>query len=251
MNRRQIMASALAFPASGLALAGSENWSYRILNGGFDGTAYSLGLHVVLAKGWKTYWRSPGSGGIPPSIEVTGSNIASSNFDCPLPQRFRGEDGETIGYKHEVVFPIHVTPLDPGKPVEAAIGAFLGVCDVICIPAKIDEIVQLKPVKGKTADYMLWQNWVDRVPLISKATINVTAVGTTLELSLNQPADDVFIEFLDGIPHFAPKPVFSATRNFAAIEIKGASNEADLRGRKIRITIVLNGKGLEEDRLVL
>jgi len=33
-----------------------------------------LGLEFALAPGWKTYWRSPGEGGLPPALDWTGSS---------------------------------------------------------------------------------------------------------------------------------------------------------------------------------
>jgi suppressor for copper-sensitivity B len=40
---------------------------------GPDAEMISAGLHLQLEEGWKTYWRSPGEVGIPPSIDWAGS----------------------------------------------------------------------------------------------------------------------------------------------------------------------------------
>ena len=48
-----------------------------------DTRSISAGLHLELSKGWKTYWRSPGEVGIPPSIDWAGSeNIAEVAFSA-------------------------------------------------------------------------------------------------------------------------------------------------------------------------
>ena len=42
-------------------------------------------IRLTLAPGWKTYWRAPGEGGIPPAFGWAGSqNIASTAFQVSL-----------------------------------------------------------------------------------------------------------------------------------------------------------------------
>ncbi|HCX68676.1 MAG TPA: hypothetical protein DHK64_14410, partial [Rhodobiaceae bacterium] len=58
----------------------------------------SAGLHLELSKGWKTYWRSPGEVGIPPSIDWAGSeNIENVEFLWPAPERFTAFGIENFG----------------------------------------------------------------------------------------------------------------------------------------------------------
>ena len=50
----------------------------------------SAGLFLELKDEWKTYWRSAGQVGTPPSIDWTGStNVKSVNFHWPAPKRFK------------------------------------------------------------------------------------------------------------------------------------------------------------------
>ena len=73
------------------------------------------GVHVKLADGWKTYWRQPGEAGVPPGFDWAGSvNVAEARVLFPVPQRLI-EAGMSLGYKHEVVFPVEITPSDPGQ----------------------------------------------------------------------------------------------------------------------------------------
>ncbi|HIC65758.1 MAG TPA: hypothetical protein EYO87_07165, partial [Paracoccus sp.] len=79
----------------------------------------SAGLYLRLGKDWKTYWRSPGEVGIPPSIDWSGSsNVAETEFLWPAPQRFTAFGIENFGYHEEVVFPISITLKNPDAPVE-------------------------------------------------------------------------------------------------------------------------------------
>src|SRR5262249_9204848 len=44
-----------------------------------SGERVRLGLHFVLAPGWKIYWRAPGDAGLPPSLAWEGSrNLAAA-----------------------------------------------------------------------------------------------------------------------------------------------------------------------------
>ncbi|MEO1239771.1 MAG: protein-disulfide reductase DsbD domain-containing protein, partial [Pseudomonadota bacterium] len=48
---------------------------------------HMAGLDIALAEGWKTYWRSPGDGGIPPRLLLEpNENIKSVRLAWPTPQ---------------------------------------------------------------------------------------------------------------------------------------------------------------------
>ena len=99
----------------------------------------SAGLHLKLAEGWKTYWKSPGEVGIPPEIDWEGStNIAEVRFLWPAPTRFRAFGIENYGYKKEVVFPLQVTLKEPGQPVDFRANVSLLVCSEVCVPQNFE-----------------------------------------------------------------------------------------------------------------
>ncbi len=96
-------------------------------------------LHVTLADGWKTYWRSPGDAGIPPEFDWANSqNVASVQFIWPTPDVFSTNGMRTIGYHKELVLPIRVTPRDPSRPVVLNAHIEMGVCSDICVPTFVD-----------------------------------------------------------------------------------------------------------------
>lgn len=102
-----------------------------------DGS-HMAALHLVMAQGWKTYWRSPGDAGIPPSFDWTGSeNVRSVRFHWPRPEVFSLNGLNTIGYKGDLVLPIEVIPADPSLPVRLKAAVDLGVCSDICLPASL------------------------------------------------------------------------------------------------------------------
>jgi DsbC/DsbD-like thiol-disulfide interchange protein len=105
-------------------------------------------LELVLAPGWKTYWRSPGDAGIPPQFDWSGSaNVGAVRYHWPAPVVFDTNGVRSIGYHDVLVLPVEITPVDPGQPITLQAKVDLGVCNDICIPATIDVAVDL-PVAG-------------------------------------------------------------------------------------------------------
>jgi len=98
-------------------------------------SSISAGLELNLAEGWKTYWRSPGEVGIPPSINWEAStNISEVEFLWPAPKRFRAFGIENFGYQGTVVFPLRIVLENPGQPAQLSAAVNLLICSSICIP---------------------------------------------------------------------------------------------------------------------
>ena len=107
---------------------------YQMENG-----AFMSALDLSLAPGWKTYWRSPGDAGIPPSFDWSGSdNVKSVRIHWPAPEVFHVNGMQTIGYHDRLILPVEITPADPSQPVRLRVRMDLGVCDEICLPASLD-----------------------------------------------------------------------------------------------------------------
>ncbi len=140
IGRTPLLLALLLHPAlPALATTQDEVLSAGFLNGwSLDGGGHMAAVELVLAPGWKTYWRSPGDAGIPPSFDWSGSqNVKSVRIHWPAPSVFHTNGMQTIGYHDRVVLPVEVTPLDPARPIRLDLGLELGVCDEICIPASV------------------------------------------------------------------------------------------------------------------
>jgi len=95
-------------------------------------------LRLDLADGWKTYWRAPGDAGIPPQFDWSGSeNVASVRFHWPTPTVFDLNGMRTIGYKHQLLLPLEITPRDPTLPIRLNASIDMGVCHDICVPVSL------------------------------------------------------------------------------------------------------------------
>ena len=103
-----------------------------------DGTRLA-GLRLTMKDGWKTYWRTPGEAGIPPTFDWSASkNVASVRMLWPRPVVFSSFGMQTIGYAGRVVLPMVVTPKDSSLPIHLALTADLGVCKDICVLERFD-----------------------------------------------------------------------------------------------------------------
>ncbi len=112
-----------------------------------DGTRMAA-LHLTLAPGWHTYWRSPGEAGIPPRFDWTGShNLASVAFRWPQPQIFDQNGLRTLGYTGDVILPMEITAAADG-PVTLNAAIELGVCDTICVPISLTVTGDLSQASG-------------------------------------------------------------------------------------------------------
>ena len=120
-------------------LSGQLRPGWKMENGG-----HMAAIELVLAPGWKTYWRSPGDAGIPPTFNWSGSeNVKAVRIHWPAPSVFNTNGMQTIGYHDRVVLPVEVTPEDPGRPIRLKVRMDLGVCDEICLPAALDLVSDL------------------------------------------------------------------------------------------------------------
>ncbi len=126
-------------------------------------TVLHAGIEIKLAPGWKTYWRYPGDSGVPPRFDFSASeNTRSVDVQWPAPQRFVDEDGNSIGYKDEVVLPLHIVPQDAGKPVMLRLKVDYAICEKLCVPA--DATAELKLPGSSSSNEALLAAAEARVP---------------------------------------------------------------------------------------
>ena len=130
-----------AFAASG-SWVSSQYVQARLLAsvaGTGDLKSVPVAVEVQLDDSWKTYWRSPGDAGLPPTLDWAGStNLKSESLLYPKPERLTLLGIQTFGYKHHVVFPIDAVPTTPGQPLDLKLKLDILVCAELCIPKTFD-----------------------------------------------------------------------------------------------------------------
>ena len=114
-----------------------------------DGTRIAA-IRFTLAKGWKTYWRTPGEGGIPPQFHWKGSrNLGNVAITWPTPDVFHQNGMRTIGYEDELILPLVIAPRRDGQPVQLVGQIDLGVCKDICMPETVNIKAMLDTASAK------------------------------------------------------------------------------------------------------
>ncbi|HHT1316150.1 TPA: protein-disulfide reductase DsbD family protein [Klebsiella michiganensis] len=85
-------------------------------------------LSIELASGWKTYWRSPGEGGVAP--QIIWNNGEQARWYWPAPSRFKISGLTTQGYHDRVAIPMTIAAA-PGDVLEGTLT--LSTCSNVCL----------------------------------------------------------------------------------------------------------------------
>jgi len=171
--------SFLTFAATGLAatILGSPasaemgDWvegdvvDVRLVATARDGEAPVAVVEMRLDPGWKSYWRTPGEGGLPPTFDFTISgNAVAAEIGYPAPHRYN--DGYTVSnvYEGRVIFPIELAGMSLAAPIALDLSLGLGVCETICIPMTIETSVTLVPDEIDAAALALFEEGTALLP---------------------------------------------------------------------------------------
>ncbi len=134
--------------------------------GVFENKMYA-GLRYTVSPGYKTYWKTPGYGGISPEINFSESQNLVKAEILWLPPKVKESFGLTnYVYDGDIVIPVEITPNDPALPVIIRWKANYGYCDKQCLPGE--------------ASGMLVQNAQDKLSENNKITASLAAVPKTI-----------------------------------------------------------------------
>lgn len=141
----------------------------RLLSGRTTTTTTEIpaAIEIVLAPGWKTYWRYPGDAGVPPRFDLAASeNVADVIALFPAPQRFKDGSGTSIGYSEKVVIPLRITPKDASQPVTLRATIDYAICEKLCVPVEAKAMLKLAPASAPTRSSI--DEALKRVPRASR-----------------------------------------------------------------------------------
>jgi suppressor for copper-sensitivity B len=161
------------------------------------------GLHVRLDPGWRIYWRSPGTAGLPPTLDWTESaNLREAVLRWPAPKRFELFGLQSYGYADEVVLPIEARLAEPGAATALRAAVEYLICREICIPGSARVALDLPagPPAPSAAAHLI-ERFAGRVPVAAE-TARVTLAAETGDgaLTVTARADrpfsapDLFVE---------------------------------------------------------
>ncbi|MCT2539933.1 protein-disulfide reductase DsbD domain-containing protein [Sedimentimonas flavescens] len=156
-------------------------------------------LRIALDQGWKTYWRSPGDAGIPPSFNFTDSrNVAAVEMHWPAPEVFDQNGLRSVGYHDELILPLAITPADPTQPVALSADLELGICHDVCVPVSLEVS---KDLQGPGAPNETIRAAMTAQPRPieggARCTVEPIADGMRVTALIDLPADQARDAFLE------------------------------------------------------
>ncbi|MGU3414678.1 protein-disulfide reductase DsbD family protein [Enterobacteriaceae bacterium C34A] len=207
-------------------------------------------LDVALEKGWKTYWRSPGEGGIAPAIKW--QTPLEMDWRWPVPQRFEVAGISTQGYHGNVTFPITLH----GKLPEKLSGVLtLSTCSNVCILTDYPFSLDLKAPADKSFSYDFTRA-MGSLPLKDGLTSQLEAgygagkltVTATREAGWQKP--ELFIDTFPDTDFGKPSYKIDGEKLTATLPVSDGWGEAapDLRGKTLSIVLADSGQA-QESRL--
>jgi DsbC/DsbD-like thiol-disulfide interchange protein len=250
----------LAASEAGVATSWVEiaNARVRLVAGpaaGGRSNAYLAGVEIVMGPGWKTYWRTPGDAGVPPAFDWSqSSNLGKVTTLYPAPSRLHEPAAQTIGYTTSVVFPVEVTPVDPGKDVALKLTLDFGMCKDICIPAEASLSLAI-PAGASGLPRPQLAAWLERVPRtkatrrpsdpqLTRVTAHLDGPAARLLVEAAFPGGtqggDLFIEAPDGsyVPQAEALPATASGVMRFEVDLARSGNTGDLMGKTLLFTLV-------------
>lgn len=219
-----------------------------------------IGIHLELQNNWKTYWRAPGSLGLPPKFDWSESrNLESAETLWHAPQIFAEGDSSFLGYEKEVVLPVYLRPENPGADIAAHLNFEFGVCNEICIATDATFSARL-PAHDVTPDPKLVEELNDlhanfRIgdpDEIPRCQFAASEYGHKVRLEYALPPTDrrephFVLEYLDDSFQFEEAEVHREAENLVATSVMHYHGEgAVLVDRSaIRSTAIFDGKAIE------
>lgn len=187
-----------------------------------------LGLEYQLKKGWKTYWRTPGEGGFPQTLEWNRStNISKLEVLWPTPKEFEILKIKSIGYEDEVIFPLQIKLEDINLPSNLLLDINFLTCKDICISGRTTLQLILPEGQGHLTNHSFQlEKYLSQVPLMNNQIsgleithVNAFTNNNITSINIKARSDTPFKEpkfFLDtvlGLPVISPNYAYSADRN--------------------------------------
>ncbi len=201
-------------------------------------------LDVALEKGWKTYWRSPGEGGVAPAI--LWHQPVDATWRWPTPERFDVAGITTQGYHGDVSFPITVRGESP-KTLSGVLT--LSTCSNVCILTDYPFSLDLTTSADGDFDYD-YRRAMGTLPLSSGLTSAISASYTSGKLTVTAQRDagwqqpSLFIDSMDDVDF--GKPTFSVRSGslVATIPVTDSWGDAapDISGKTLSVVLADSGQ---------
>lgn len=262
--------TAVAVAGEGSSWIGSPPAKSRLIleSAQYTGTGTQrAGVQIKLDRGWWTYWRAPGSSGMPPIFDWSGSeNLADDpELIWPVPLRSAAY-GEALNlYKDEVVFPIEFRAADPKKPIRLHLKVAFGICRDVCIPQAGEHEVILPPTAGapkiNEANASLIASYVGRKPSHDPVETGMQIRGVETLLNGRNAYLSIKVKGLQArgsslvlvegpnivrVAEVKGRPTGDVRTKLLMIRLGSADTVHHLSGKRIRLTLIDGGRALEQ-----
>lgn len=222
-----------------------------------DGTTL-LGLELDMPASSKTYWRVPGDTGLPMELDFSGSEgVMGHEVLWPYPTRQESGDYLDYVYFGPTVLPLQLT-LAPGA-AKVELGAMLGVCSDICVPAQARFSLPLEEGTPDRPNGLRIRQALANVPIAWEGerepvgTVALEEGAAMLAVEVTEPGLDPASliaatesgQPLFGTPQKSPEP------DLVLIPILGKSDEIDLENQDVQLTFLTEMGAFEVTRTVL
>ncbi|WP_293794594.1 protein-disulfide reductase DsbD [uncultured Pantoea sp.] len=201
-------------------------------------------LDIRLQPGWKTYWRTPGEGGVAPEIRWQTPEVNAQWF-WPAPERFDVSGLTTQGYKGDITLPIELAKL---SSQQLAGTLTLSTCSDVCILTDFPFSLDLT----QPADTDFARDFAEakgRIPAASGLTDQLDASFVNGELQIRaqrqggwqQP--ELFFDYPPGSMLAAPQISVKGDTLSARVAVTDEWGEAapDLRGKTLSLVVADGG----------
>jgi len=202
-------------------------------------------LSVSLEKGWKTYWRSPGEGGVAP--EITWQNGATkAEWFWPTPARFDVAGITTQGYHDEVTLPIVIKGQSP-KTLTGTLT--LPTCSNVCILTDYDFSLDLTAM-GDRADFSRqFAIAMGKVPITQGLADNASAgyhagsLVLTAQRAQGWQSPALFIDSLEGTSFGKPVVKVNGESMEATFPVtdEWGDKAGDISGKAVNVVLADRG----------
>lgn len=201
-------------------------------------------LDIRLQPGWKTYWRTPGEGGVAPEIRWQTPDVKAQWF-WTAPERFDVSGLTTQGYKGDITLPIELAKL---SSQQLAGTLTLSTCSDVCILTDFPFSLDLT----QPADAHFARDFAEamgRIPAASGLTDQLDASFVKGELQIRaqrqggwqQP--ELFFDYPPGSMLAAPTIRVNGDTLSARVAVTDEWGEAapDLRGKTLSLVVADGG----------
>lgn len=202
-------------------------------------------LEVQLESGWKTYWRSPGEGGVAPEINWS-QDVSTMIWHWPSPSAFDVAGIHTQGYDKQVTFPIELTSVN----AERLTGVLtLSTCSNVCILT--DYTLDLDLTEPAPSDFE-WQysQAMAKIPVGTGLISSVSSAynNSQLTISLQKEQGDwvkpnIYLDPPEGMLYGIPKLNHKDNNLIVSVDVTDdwGDDAGDISGKALSFVITDQG----------